>query len=255
MRRLNVLLIIILFACVCLPQIAGAILAPNDTDLVTVTAVQHPDGSTYLMYRVFARQATPLPATVELRLESGATPTDVQESNGIEWWKATYVQDGNVLLVNLTRGRIAEVHVRTDNLFTSNGDGTVTAVVPLSAQRGVINVQPGATCPPGSECISPERTETNSDIAFEMLVSSIYLDMSASGAPENATFVFGEQGSTVTSDKQITAPEEEAPKGQCCWWPLVVLSVIFVILCGTYWIVKSRDEEVDEPSSDQNEEQ
>ena len=256
MRRTISILIIILLVCACTPGLAGATLSAQDTELVTVTAMQDSTGD-FLMYRVFAKQTASLPASIRLQLEPGAKPTDVQESNGVEWWKASSSQMGDVLTVNLRQGRIAEVYVRTDNLFSKNTDGTVAATVPLSAQQGIVNVQPGATCPTGSSCISPRSVEISSDFGTDLLVASIYVDMTKPNAPAEVTFVFGEDGITYSATETIEEVVGERQTGQCCWWPLVVLCILFVVLSIAYWFVREREEEsadlAEEPTDEEGE--
>lgn len=248
MKRLICALIIILFVCACLPFSAGAALTPQDKELVMVTAIKADTGD-YLLYRVFARQNASLPTSVTLKVEAGASPSDVQESNGIEWWPATYDKAGDTLTVNLTKGRIAEVKVAGGKHFTNNGDGTVSALVPLSAQVGIVNVQPGASIPAGMACISPPSVDVNSDFSTDLLVASVFMDLSRAGAPTEAVFVFGEQGAAF-SPEQIAEDVAAATNqpGRCCWWPLVVLCVLFVLLSILYWFVREREEEaVEEP--------
>jgi len=246
MRRIISILIIILLVCACAPTLAGASLSVQDIELVTVTAMQDSAGD-FLMYRVFTKQATSLPTTIRLQLEPGAKPTDVQESNGIEWWKASSSQSGDVLTINLKRGRIAEVHVRTSNLFTKNADGTITATVPLAAQKGIVNVQPGATIPQGEICVSPEPVEIGSDFGTALLVASVYVDMTKTDAPNEMAFVFGEAGMTYSATEIAMDAAPEQPKGKCCWWPLVVLCVLFALLSILYWIVREREGGDEEP--------
>ncbi|MCL2491292.1 MAG: hypothetical protein FWE87_00855 [Coriobacteriia bacterium] len=242
MRKLISLLIIILLVYGCVPLGAGA-LSNEDKDLVMVIAMQEPTGD-YLLYRVFARQGASLPTSVQLKLEQGARPADVQESDGLEWWPAKYVQSGDQLTVNLTNGRIAEVKVEGGTHFTTNIDGTVTAVVPLVAQTGVTNVQPGATIPDGMTCISPTPINVNSDFSTDLLVASVFVDMSRSGAPTSMTFVFGEQGLVYTEGETAADAAQEPTHGQCCWWPLVVLCLLFGLLSLWYWIIKDRKDQV-----------
>jgi hypothetical protein len=250
MKRFIAVLITISFALACLSGIAGAALSPYETELITVTAVQDSSGN-FLMYRVFAKQSTPLPASVQLKLEPGERPTDVQESNGLEWWRASHVQNGDTLTVNLTKGRIAEVHVSAPKIFENKADGTTVAVVPLSAQKGVANVQAGATRPEGTVCLSPSPVELNSDFSTALLVVSVFSDMTKSDAPTEVTFVFGLED-TVYSEAEIAddkQPVEREP-GQCCWWPLVVLCVLFLILGIFYLYIKARVEEDETPPAD-----
>ena len=243
MRRLIPILIIISFVCMVSPTLAGAAITANDTDLITVTAMQDTSGE-YLLYRVFAKQGITLPTSVRLALEKGATVADVQESNGVDWWTATYTKSGDTLTVDLTNGRIAEVRVSSSNLFATNEDGTVVATVPLTAQKGFSNVQPGATRPEDKVLILPTNAEMNSDFGSSLLVASTFVDMSRADAPENVTFVFGEPGE-VHSDLGVgSAPETvQRETGQCCWWPLVVLSLLFAALLVVYWFVKEREED------------
>jgi len=226
-----------------LPLSAGA-LSNEDKDLVMAIAMKEDTGD-YLLYRVFAQQGASLPTTVQLKLESGASPSDVQESNGIEWWPATYTKSGDTLTVNLSKGRIAEVKVAGGSHFTDNLDGTVTAVVPLTAQVGVTNVQPGATIPSGMTCVSPTPVDVNSDFSSELLVASVFVDMSRSGAPTEMTFVFGEQGALFTEEELLVDSELPSERGQCCWWPLVVLCLLFLLLSLLNWFIKRREEEYD----------
>jgi len=264
MKRFICALIIISFVCAALPLAAGAALAAQDKELVMVTAVKDTTGD-YLLYRVFARQGASLPTSVTLKLEASASPTDVQESNGIEWWPAQYNKVGDTLMVNLTKGRIAEVKVVEGNLFSTHPDGTISAVVPLGAQQGIINVQPGATIPTDMTCISPPKVDVNSDFSTDLLVASVFYDLSRAGAPSEAVFVFGQAGATYSAD-QIADNVEAATNqpGQCCWWPLVVLCLLFVLLSILRWFIREREEDetalvvapddaqpVEEPSEDE----